>query len=179
MEISRPFATLALRPLRKCSLWTVLKTGKPLWKANTSASQIKQSLDIKILVIDDEERSAAPWRGEDARLVSLFERFFFNKIFIVRHGYIANGLINTILIQNYSTVQYTVNIHGLLQCSVDEEIFVCFGVLPIRDQTQTHRQHGQHRGAISLCPGGSRWRMQGTGKEVSWCSKQYTNTECT
>ncbi len=33
--------------------------------ANTSASWIKQSLDIKIYVIDDEERAGATWRGED------------------------------------------------------------------------------------------------------------------
>ncbi len=66
------------------------------------------------------------WGEERTHLVIVFAPFFFFiKIFTVRRDNPANSQMNTILIQNYNTVQYTVYINGVLQCSVDEDIFVC------------------------------------------------------
>ncbi len=74
--------------------------GMMHWKANTSTSWIKQYLDIKIQVIDDEERLAAPWIGEDALLVSVCVRFesvcsslLLKSLRLERHD-TANALLN-------------------------------------------------------------------------------------
>ncbi len=68
--------------------------------AETYASRIKQSLDIKIQVIDDQERTAARWIGEDTLLVSVYARFeclcsgfLMKSLLFERHG-TANARVN-------------------------------------------------------------------------------------
>ncbi len=67
--------------------------------ANTTASWIKQSLDIKI-VIDDQERTAVRWRGEDALLVSVYVRF----------GSVCSGfLMKSLLFERHGTANAHMN----------------------------------------------------------------------
>ncbi len=67
--------------------------------ANTYASRIKQSLDIKI-VIDDQERTAVRWRGEDALLVSVYVRF---------ESVCSVFLMKSLLFERYGTANARVN----------------------------------------------------------------------
>ncbi len=91
----------------------------------------------------------------------------------------ANSLMNTIernILYSMHFYEYTVNIQGLLQCGVDEEIFVW--------RSEEQRAVTDCQGSmeeVSCVQGQQMMRpmMQVTGEQVSWCSKQYTNSECT
>ncbi len=99
---------------------------------------------------------------------------FINKIFIVKNVIARLIVWWTLLIETFCTVcidEYTVNIQGLLQCSVDEEIFVW------RSEEQRAVTDCQGSTEEVSCVQGQqmmRPRMQVTGEQVSWCSKQYT-----